>query len=320
LGAVTRAVLAATGVALVVGCGGASGPAAREPGPIVFVWSPEERLDRQALYIAEIDGTGRRQMTPLDGSVPSEAEWAPDGIRIAYVLSTDCPKRGGEIPPSCFAIWTVNADGGGRRALVPPSLHFDYLGPTWSPDGEQIAYVRQDENGDNVELWVMNDDGSGKHRLAEGSVSDPAWSPNGDLILFSGFAEGRSFPESDLFTVTVDDGEVRQLTQTPTDGEEVPDWSPDGERIAYERLISGEGAVAYQVWVMDADGTNQRILSDPEAAFDGGPVWSPDGQKLVFSSERDGTETNLVVDVDDWKPRPLDAVPYGIWDWGPRPS
>jgi Tol biopolymer transport system component len=142
----------------------------------------------------------------------------------------------------------------------------------------------------------------------------------GDRIAFSSYAEGDYFPESDLSTVEIGDGDVRQLTRTPSDGEENPDWSPEGKRIAYERLISGLALISYQVWVMDADGTDQRIVSEPEAQFDLNPVWAADATQLAYYSERDDTEAIWAVALDATrKPRRIvDGLTDTPFDWAVR--
>jgi Tol biopolymer transport system component len=49
--------------------------------------------------------------------------------------------------------------------------------PAWSPDGTRIAF--ESERDGNLEIYVMNADGSGVTRLTNDPASDstPAWSP-----------------------------------------------------------------------------------------------------------------------------------------------
>jgi len=76
-------------------------------------------------------------------------------------------------------VWSINADGTDLTRLTrSPWPEFD---PTWSPDGARIAY-RSERNGD-PEIWLMNADGSGQRRLADGL--SPAWSPDGLRIAYA---------------------------------------------------------------------------------------------------------------------------------------
>ena len=76
------------------------------------------------------------------------------------------------------AIAVVDADGGNQRVLSPTPGPDEYVAdgyPVWSPDGKQIAFA----NGD--EIWVMNADGTERHRLVKGPFTEPDlgldWAP-----------------------------------------------------------------------------------------------------------------------------------------------
>ena len=59
--------------------------------------------------------------------------------------------------------------------------------PSWSPDGEKIAFDRSDFTGESREIYVMNADGSGQTRLTNNNAvdRDPSWSPDGEKIALS---------------------------------------------------------------------------------------------------------------------------------------
>jgi Tol biopolymer transport system component len=67
--------------------------------------------------------------------------------------------------------------------------------PSYSPDGREIVF--ESDRGGQQQIYVMGADGSNPRRISfgEGSYSQPAWSPRGDLIAFTkrtrgGFAIG----------------------------------------------------------------------------------------------------------------------------------
>jgi TolB protein len=70
----------------------------------------------------------------------------------------------------------MNADGSGVRQLSADPA--DDFFPAWSPDGAQIAFVR-DGAGIPVELYLINVDGTGVTRLTDnpGEDIEPVFSP-----------------------------------------------------------------------------------------------------------------------------------------------
>jgi Tol biopolymer transport system component len=178
-----------------------------------------------------------------------------------------------------YAIFGADAHGDHARRLTKekgdpstPSGLFFQTEPAWSPDGLQIAFASKREGPSHI--FVMAADGSGTHRLTNGSKEDdrPAWSPDGATILF-----GR---EGALFVVPASGGKAQRVGRGLGNAAN-PAWSPDGKLIAYD--YRDPGSAIRELWVMNGDGsgihrlTNQRDVS----AF---PAWSPDGERIAFQS------------------------------------
>ncbi|HXP16662.1 MAG TPA: protein kinase [Terriglobales bacterium] len=56
--------------------------------------------------------------------------------------------------------------------------------PVWSPDGKYIAYVKRGLNAWNVDLWLMNPDGSNAHKVSDGG-GWACWSPDSRWLYFA---------------------------------------------------------------------------------------------------------------------------------------
>jgi tricorn protease len=109
----------------------------------------------------------------------------------------------------------------------------------------------------------------------------------------------------DIFTVPVEHGDVRNLTNTVGVAERDPAWSPDGKWIAYFSDESGE----YELHLRAQDGMGEVKkfnLGNPPS-FYYSPTWSPDSKKIVYSDKR---LTLWYLNIDDGKPVKVDTTPY----------
>ena len=183
-------------------------------------------------------------------------------------------------------IYIMNADGSNVRQVT--DLPEAETQPTWSPDGQQIAFVyhwhedKDSHTGSHIGIYIVSVDGKNLRKLIDGSVGSPAWSPDGRRIAFSfspPFTPGDYWPGADIHLIDVETGNLHKLT-TEDGSDAWPAWSLDGRKIAF---YSHRGNREADIYVMDADGGNQNRLTDrPEP--DWGVAWSPDGQQIAFVS------------------------------------
>ena len=142
----------------------------------------------------------------------------------------------------------------------------------------------------NMEVYVMNADGSNQTNLTHNSADDwhPVWSPDGGRIAFSTHRDGNH----EIYVMNADGSDQTRLTDNPAD-DHYPAWSPDGARLVFYSFRDGNR----EIYVMNADGSNEtRLTNNP--GQDLRPVWSPDGTRIAFDSDRDGNQDVYVMNAD----------------------
>jgi Tol biopolymer transport system component len=197
-----------------------------------------------------------------------------------------------EISPGHAAVVVARAGGATAveaRAAAVGTARFDirtYVGP-----GRDVAFASSVGTGSETAIYLLSADGRSITRLTEGaSAADPAWSPDGRQVAFT----GRLGRFDAVYVMNADGSGVRVLTDTATiGGARHPAWSPDGRRIAFAALARAPGPFTQvstnAVYVMNADGTAPTRVAFAPCGGMGicigaeYPAWSPDGTSIVFS-------------------------------------
>ncbi len=251
------------------------------------------------IYVMDYDGENVRTIT-ANGGINKFPEWATDNSKLVFI--TKLPRKsawelwiqdltGGRTviptPTSYVSSPTLSPDGtevvfsarsrsrvdsdifvseldGGRRRRLTSHASID-TSPSWSPSGQQIAFV-SDRSG-TPQVWMVDVDGSNTRRLVDrgGHCDSPSWSPDGSRVLYSWQAPRRA--KHDIFLVEVVTGNLYQLTSGRGSNEN-PHWSPDGGHIAFQSDRSG----TKQIFVMNLSGNNLRQLT--AYGINESPAWS----------------------------------------------
>jgi eukaryotic-like serine/threonine-protein kinase len=160
--------------------------------------------------------------------------------------------------------------------------------PTFSPDGNQVAFSWNGEKQDNFDIYVKLINGSGRPlRLTMSPAEDfgPAWSPDGRWIAFL-----RKLSERRAAIVLIPPigGLERKLAETAFDEDSLLSpflsWAPDGNWL----VVSDQDSLTqvFGLFLLSIETGEKRRLTSPAVGpnlGDSSPALSPDGRTLAFS-------------------------------------
>ncbi|MBS2539843.1 cell wall-binding repeat-containing protein [Catenulispora sp. NF23] len=207
-------------------------------------------------------------------SMPSpkvtDAEWSPDGSRVAYV------DQNGNL---------ITARYDGSDPIVVAANVGGVTHPTWMNGGSFLVYAQ----GGNL-YQVPSLGGSAPVVLAAGHQpgdedSAPQGGANGALVF------QRIDAQSKRSEIWIYNGYTNTSNLVPNSGSgSYPALSPDARTIVFSKLDSQVPAPATQLWTVNADGSNlTQLTSDPGGAVRNvRATWSPDGGTIAFDAAGTG--------------------------------
>ena len=212
---------------------------------------------------------------------------SPDGKYLAYVSSKNVLS---------LDIFITDAKTGKTIKKIQSSSfggHVDSYGfietsGTWSPDSRKFAIVIQTKSKNKLLLIdILNGEKIEASPQGIDAFTNPAWSPNGNSIVFTGLKEGIS----DLFLFNIKSKETTNLTNDKYSDIQAT-WSPDGENIFY---VSDRGGNLerlekeyYRISKLNLNSGKIETLKLFENEDNMNPAFSPDGKNLYFLSAPDG--------------------------------
>jgi Tol biopolymer transport system component len=222
---------------------------------------------KNIIYSAAWDGKPAELFITQQGSPESR----PLGIRDAHVVAISrtgemalilSPRAGFWLIPTAGTLARMPVSGGAPREIAENVAYAD-----WSPDGTQLAVVRQLAGGQVLEYPM----GKALYE-SPGVIFGPKISPRGDMVAFleSGIAD------TTATIVVVDLNRKKRILHTITSALGFT-WSPDGTEIRFSGWEAGNNS---SIKAIDLKGNVRVILGLPGmyGLMDG----APDGRLLLM--------------------------------------
>jgi len=177
-------------------------------------------------------------------------------------------------------LWTVDSDGVNPRPVpgVGAGMH-----PAWHPSGRSIAYTEMSDDGTHVVVRDLTSGTTRRVSFANGSNYTPAFSPDGNRVVFASGVDG-----TDLWSVSLNGGQGPMRASAGRGSETAsPTFSPDGRRMAFTSGRLGRP----EIYISDADGANPQWLTTVgfgDQSYRSDPSWSPDGRTVAFQTQIEG--------------------------------
>ena len=271
----------------------AAGVAAGEANWEVASWFP----DSTQLLVDASEVGGQKSMWRLS-VVGQSAEklrdgaWAytvsPDGTRIAF-SPRGASGYGREI-------WLMGSQGESPQKVLALGENEWPVIVRWSPDGQRLAYSRENDTPGRMQSSIETCDLKGANRTV--ILSEPGWSvgefwwfPDGRIVY--GASETPGWSDDNLWQIGIDNntgaptGKPKRITQWAGTGIWYLSASADGRRLVLEKLTDRRQVYVGQLAAGGARMNPLRPLTNGEA-FDVPTAWTPDSKAVLFRSNRDG--------------------------------
>jgi Tol biopolymer transport system component/DNA-binding winged helix-turn-helix (wHTH) protein len=313
------------------------------------VWSPDgkyiaflrfaEDKSLDGIYVASAVGGSERKVYSLTPEINSkEMDWSPDGKYLAFGERASAGEA--------LRIYLLSLDTLEKHPLTsPPAGILGDSSPAFSPDGKNVAFVR--DTLDTQEVFLVSIQGGTPRQLTFDNriVQGISWNADGSALIYS---SNRGGPPS-LWRIPASGGRPELLPFGGGARAIRPTVARKGNRLAYTNVtyssdiwraelpVAGSKPAAaakfivsteleegpqyspdgkriafqstrtgnYEIWRCDADGSNLVQLTRFNGPLTGTPRWSPDGRELVFDSRPAGHSHIFVINAEGGQPRQI---------------
>jgi len=249
------------------------------------------------VWIADFDGaagtvTGVHKLTSIATEADGEL-WSPDGKSILFV-SNVYPECADE---ACNAKKLEDAEKSKVKAQIFTKLLYRH----WN------AY----KEGKRNHLLIVPVEGGPSRDLTPGDYDAPvfslggqddyAFSPDGQEICYTSNHDKNeaASTNNDLWIVSVNGGEARNITADNPASDSTPLYSPDGKYIAYRaQQRPGYESDRFRLMLYDRKTGEKKHLTEDFDRWVGSIAWSPDAKRVYFVAESAGRSPMYWVGTD----------------------
>jgi Tol biopolymer transport system component/serine/threonine protein kinase len=254
-----------------------------------FVAPPEGGTTNAQPAKAATNAVAAAHRTSSAGMILTQISHRKRGVILALALLAAMSAGAGWWLYSYITQLQSQGGSAGPAAQLIPFTSFsgieDY--PSFSPDGNQVAFAWGGENGDNTDIYVKQVGTEAFARLTTNPAVDhfPSWAPDGRYIAFIRSTK----EENGLYLMPSLGGAERRITDltipvagTFLSGLGTPAWSPDGEWLAVSNQNSPKEPNA--IFLLAREAGEKRKLTSPLTGSLGDvqPSISPDGKTVAF--------------------------------------
>ena len=169
------------------------------------------------------------------------------------------------------------SDMDGKRASVRLESNEPILSPTWSPDGQSLAYVSFESGRPAIYIHELKTGKRSRLSHFPGLNSAPSWSPDGRSLLLTLSKDGNA----EIYRMDI---ATRALTRVAMSIDTEPDWHPDGKSFLFTSDRSG----GPQVYLQSFKGGDARRLTFG-GRYNARPRFGPNGKLIYYVHQREGS-------------------------------
>ncbi len=209
------------------------------------------------------------------------------GVRGAFATRVAYVSVLGHLPNKSYQLVVADADGMNPRVVMQSNEPL--MSPSWSPDGQSLAYVSFEGRLPTVYVQELKTGERRRVSARAGVNQAPAWSPDGKkLALTLSTRDGNL----DIYTLDLATQALTRITDDPAIDTE-PQWSNDGRSLYFTSDRAG-GPQIYRVGIQPGDKPRRLTFQN---SYNARPRLSPDESQLAFVTQEDGAYRIATMDL-----------------------